>query len=471
MHLTDLIPDQDSLVSRDYWWKRSHLGLPAPEFESAVSTIGEGQRPAEYDRRGRLTTSVTQETLTSALTPPEKQNSDLPNSESSNSDALQYGQTVQTGQAGQTGQVGQTAQTGQTGQMGQMGNSGSLGSQPAQNSYQGNSAKPKLNNIRLAAPEINWNYAVIERTDPTTLQSSLIPFDLGKLVLNHDASQDLALQPGDTITIFSQADIRVPIDLQVKYIKLEGEVTHPGFYSVMPNETLRDLVRRAGGLTRKAYLYGSEFTRESTRLLQQQRLDEYARTISMDAERGTQELALTAPASSSSAQELAASRTASQDLVARLAQIHATGRIVLHFQPNDSAIEAVPAIELQDGDKFVVPDLPSTVNVIGAVYDQNSFLYQKGHTVGEYLKMAGGANRNADVRHSFVIRADGSVISSVAAKSASFWGNGFYQLRLQPGDTIIVPDKTLHPTALRNFMDWSQIFSQLALGAAAINVI
>ena len=25
MHLSDLIPDQDSLVSRDYWWKRSHL--------------------------------------------------------------------------------------------------------------------------------------------------------------------------------------------------------------------------------------------------------------------------------------------------------------------------------------------------------------------------------------------------------------------------------------------------------------
>jgi hypothetical protein len=42
--------------------------------------------------------------------------------------------------------------------------------------------------------------------------------------------------------------------------------------------------------------------------------------------------------------------------------------------------------------------------------------YQKGHTVGEYLKMAGGANCSADVLHSFVIRADGSVVSSVAVK-------------------------------------------------------
>ncbi len=38
MHLSDLIPDRASLLSRDYWWQRSLLGLPAPEFESFIST-------------------------------------------------------------------------------------------------------------------------------------------------------------------------------------------------------------------------------------------------------------------------------------------------------------------------------------------------------------------------------------------------------------------------------------------------
>jgi protein involved in polysaccharide export with SLBB domain len=101
------------------------------------------------------------------------------------------------------------------------------------------------------------------------LKTSLISFDLGRLVLNHDASQDIELQAGDAITIFSQADIRVPLDKQTKYVDLEGEFVHAGIYSVQPGETLRDLVRRAGGLTSNAYLYGSEFTRESTRALQQ----------------------------------------------------------------------------------------------------------------------------------------------------------------------------------------------------------
>jgi hypothetical protein len=85
------------------------------------------------------------------------------------------------------------------------------------------------------------------------------------------------------------------------------------------------------------------------------------------------------------------------------------------------------------------------------------------------MKAAGGPDRDADWHHSFVIRADGSVVSRESVRGP--WGNNFKDLRLNPGDTIIVPDKTLRPTALRGLLDWTQIFSQLALGAAAINVL
>ena len=436
MRLSDLIPDRDSLVSRDYWWKRSHLGLPVPEFEPMISTIGRDQRSPESNSQG-FTASVTQETLTSALTPNDQQGSNASRDEPA------------------------TAR--------QTGSSGSIASRLTQTPVPGGAGQSKRNEVRLSVPEIDWDYAVIERLDPDTLKTSLIPFDLGKLVLNHDASQDLALQPGDTITIFSQADIRAPLDRQTKYVNLEGEFAHSGIYSVQPGETLRDLVLRAGGFTSKAYLYGSEFTRESTRVLQQQRLDEYVRSTGMEAERGTQALAATATSSASSASDVAASRAAGQELIARLSQIRATGRIVLQFSPDRSSIEDVPAINLENGDRFIVSFAPTTINVVGAVYDQNSFLYQHEESAGRYLRMAGGPNRNADWRHSFVIRADGSVVSREAVNG--YWGNRFNQLRLNPGDTIVVPDKTLRPTALRQWLDWTQIFSQLAIGAAAINVL
>jgi hypothetical protein len=46
------------------------------------------------------------------------------------------------------------------------------------------------------------------------------------------------------------------------------------------------------------------------------------------------------------------------------------------------------------------------------------------------------------------------------------WGNEFAKLRLNAGDTIVVPERMLRPTALRTFMDWTQMFSQLAIGSA-----
>jgi protein involved in polysaccharide export with SLBB domain len=124
---------------------------------------------------------------------------------------------------------------------------------------------------------------------------------------------------------------------------------------------------------------------------------------------------------------------------------------------------------MEDGDRFIVPPVPATVNVVGAVYDQNSFLYARGRRAGAYLQLAGGPNRDADRRHEFVIRADGEVVSREVEKG--LWGNGFDNLRLNPGDTLVVPEKTFKPSALRGVLDWSQMFSQFALGAAALSII
>jgi protein involved in polysaccharide export with SLBB domain len=470
MHLSDIIPDRNSLVSRDYWWKRNHLGLPAPEFEPTISTIGEGQQPLEFNSRG-LTTSVTQQTLTSVLkhgTPTSAPVQGTPNSGlTQRTPASDSARGIPTSDMTPIDQQNAATSGSTSPSQGTAESTGSLASQLTQSPTPAGSSGPaKRNDVRLSAPDINWDYAVIERLDPESLKTSLISFDLGKLVLNHDASQDLPLQPGDTITIFSQADIVVPLDRQTKYVDLEGEFVHSGIYSVQPGETLQDLVRRAGGFTSRAYLYGSEFTRESTRILQQQRLDEYVQNVTTETERGTQALAVSGGPGATTSEALG------RALVARLSQVRAIGRIVLQFQPKSSSIDEVPEISLENGDRFAVPFAPTMINVVGAVYDQNSFIYQSSRTVGQYLKLAGGTNRDADWSHAFVIRADGSVESRTADKGYSLWsGNSFNQLRLNPGDTIVVPEKILRPSGLQKVLDWTGIFSQLAFGAAAINVL
>lgn len=464
MRLSDLIPDKDSLMSRDYWWKRSHLGLPSPEFEPLVSKIGRNPNAPDPDR-DQFTSAASQEALTRALKPEPDDRSQYQQNQSATDQDFRSGppQDFDSQQSrGATG--GSLASQGEN-------NRNLSGQQPSsqRTQMQGRQPPPERTEVRLAAPEIDWSYAVIERLDPQTLKTSLIPFDLGKLVLNHDASQDLPLQPGDSVTIFSQNDIRVPLEQQTKYVELEGEFVHAGIYSVAPGETLQDLIRRAGGLTGNAYLYGAEFDRESTRILQQQRIDEYVNRVDLDAERGALAISSSATSSAGSQNSTTAARANEQDLINRLRQIRATGRIVLEVRSDSKGIDELPAISLENGDRFIVPPMPATVNVVGAVNDQNSFQFRPHGSAGRYLLLAGGPDRDADRGHIFVIRADGSVVSRQSVKGP--WGNRFAELRLNPGDTIVVPDKTLRPTALRGLLDWTQIFSQLALGAAAVNIL
>ncbi|MDE3149225.1 MAG: SLBB domain-containing protein, partial [Acidobacteriota bacterium] len=434
MRISDLIPDKESLITRNYWWKRAQLGLPVPEFEPTMG-LAYMRQPAD------------KHVIPLSIPPPETSNIQNQYGSQQSQYGLQQNQNPSAQQ--RAGNASLAAE--QTG----------LSSQalpPAQRTEVG-----------LLAPEIDWNYAVIERLDAATLKTSLIPFDLGKLVLQHDASQDLELQAGDVVTIFSQADIRVPVAQQTKLVRLDGEFVHAGVYTVQPGETLRQLVERAGGFTPNAYLYGSEFTRESTRAIQQARIDEYVRDLSMRMQRSTLDVAA---ASAGSPQVLAsgtAAQSSEQDLLANLRRIRATGRIVLELKPNSSGIASIPDIALEDGDRFAVPHVPITVNVVGAVYDQNSFLYARGERAGAYLKLAGGATKDADRKHEFIIRADGEVVSRNTEES--IWGNSFDNLRINPGDTIVIPEKTFKPSALVGVMNWSQMFSQFALGAAMVSVL
>jgi protein involved in polysaccharide export with SLBB domain len=454
MRISELIPDKESLLTRNYWWKRTQLGLSAPEFEPMGGFAGVRQPAEDRPSTVELSPQRVQNTMNAA---------GAEASESAPSrDQMGPGQNQLAAQRSPAAEQSQPLSAEQRAA------SSSLASE--QTTRSGRTVPPEQKNeVQLLAPEIDWSYAVVERLDPENLRTTLIPFDLGKLVLQHDPSQDLELQPGDVVSIFSEADIRVPTSEQTKLVTLEGEFAHSGVYSVQPGETLRQLVERAGGLTENADLYGSEFTRASTRAMQQARIDEYVQSLNLDIQRSTLALEAQPVASAADLASGAAAASGERALLASLRQIRATGRVVLEFKPDSNGTVSVPAIALEDGDSFTVPPVPATVNVVGAVYDQNSFLYAQGRRVGTYLHLAGGPSKNADRKHAFVIRADGEVVSYEMSKSA--WGNEFDELHINPGDTIVVPEKTLKPSVLRGVLDWSQFFSQFALGAAALSII
>jgi protein involved in polysaccharide export with SLBB domain len=84
-----------------------------------------------------------------------------------------------------------------------------------------------LGGVRRGYEEVNWDYAVVERLDPTTLQTALIPFNLGAALVK-GSTDDLELKGGDILTVFSKQDIKVPVAKQARLIRVQGEVNSPG---------------------------------------------------------------------------------------------------------------------------------------------------------------------------------------------------------------------------------------------------
>jgi protein involved in polysaccharide export with SLBB domain len=453
MRLTDIIPDRMSLLTKDYWQQRNRLGVPVPLFEPLRSTRQLGahsQRSSTTRGSDQLRGQRMQDEAGDATQMEETANDQGTPSGSSSADRREANNPEQETSAGASGTTISR---------------GSLAEEQQSAGSENLASTGERNRIRIPAPEIDWSYAAIERLNPDTLQSTLVPFSLSKLLQDHDPSQNLELQPGDIVTIMSQADVHVSQDEQTKYVRLEGEFKSAGVYSVGANETLQDLVRRAGGLSSKAYLYGASFTRESARVVQQQRLDEYITSVSLNMQRA----AAVRSVSVTNGSDPNALLTEQRDAIDQLRKLRATGRIVLEFRSDSTGEDSIPPIPLENGDVFRVPSRPSTVNVIGAVYGQNIFLYDPKRRVEDYLLLAGKPNRYADRKHAFIIRADGSVYSRERADG--MWKNSFDATQIDPGDTIVIPEQPIRPSFVRDFIDYSQIFSQFALGAAAISVI
>ena len=438
MRVKDLIPSRDFLITEEFWKRQNKLAIDPDGASFKLREEREREQERERDREFQPS-----DRDTSPANQPGVQNQQTeqpPNSSQNRDRDMQSDRRSSARGDNLAERVGRTE---------------------AQRIKQ----EELKNEVKRSAAEINWEYAVIQRMNPEDLTTHLLPFNLGKAIVG-DEAQNLPLQPGDVITIFSQSDMQVPTGQQSKFVRLEGEFRSAGVYQAEPGESLRHVITRVGGLTPQAYLYGAEFTRESVREDQQRRLDQYVNELEKAIERnaGSQR--------NLSGEEVIAERQAAESqrrLLDKLRQLKATGRIVLELRPNANDLQAFPDLILEDGDRLLVPFRPATVNVIGSVYNTNAFIYKQGKTFGDYLRVAGGATRNGDRGRSFIIRADGTTVSSQGHNGAFL--RSFNMVRLMPGDTIVVPERLDKGVTLRGFKDWTQIIGQFVIGAAAAKVL
>jgi len=306
---------------------------------------------------------------------------------------------------------------------------------------------------------------------------SVVDGKLGKLThrtvnlrkaIEGDAKHNVALAPNDRLHVKQIADYQ-----NVRFVTLSGQVTFPGKYPFRKGEKLSDIIERAGGFTPYAYLRGAQFTRLTVKELQQKGLVEMIDRMERDLFSAGAEQASTAL----SAEEIAAVKVQTEqkkEFLEKLRKTKATGRMTIYVADAKTLRNTEYDFELEDGDSLIIPEKSSVINVIGSVMAAGSHLYSDRLSYQDYIDAAGGYSTYADKNNVYILKVDGGArkISNNFIgwnSSSSRWemtahGGGDVR-QIEPGDTIVVPEKAERIAWLREFKDITQIMMNIAVVA------
>ncbi|QMV12992.1 Polysialic acid transport protein KpsD precursor [Vibrio spartinae] len=283
---------------------------------------------------------------------------------------------------------------------------------------------------------------------PGTIAIHHQTFDLLKALTN--PNDNFLLESKDRVVVQRKTNWKTN-----NIVEIQGEVMHPGSYTISQGETIQDLVRRAGGLSQFAYPQGAVFSREVLRLQEQQRMKMVTNNL-------RQEIASLTLRRQSSAATYTSSPTEAMKVVDDLLDIPAIGRLVIDL-PNILLGQSQDDVMLEDGDKLYIPPRRNTISVLGQVQIASNFTFKPGLSVERYINLAGGEKKQADTDRVYVIRANGAVM----LPNQSHW---FVRSEksLEPGDTIVVPIDTDYLDGLSTFSTATQMMYQIGVAWNAI---
>jgi protein involved in polysaccharide export with SLBB domain len=264
--------------------------------------------------------------------------------------------------------------------------------------------------------------AELVRTDPVDKTKKVYSVDLRELFTSTDEAQNMELKPLDRLIVYTDTkeEMRATI---------EGEVKVPGTYTIEKGEKMSSLLERAGGFTDKAYLTGAVFIRKSAQADQQsginKLIDELERRVIIESS-----LKMDNPEEAKIVQER---YTRMKELLQKLRANQAKGRVIVKMDVPERLKGTAEDVVLEDGDAINIPQIPSVVNVLGEVYDSNSIIFEEDKNAEYYINKVGGLNKNADSSSLYIVRADGTIMSSERYN--------IFGARVARGDTIIVPQR------------------------------
>jgi protein involved in polysaccharide export with SLBB domain len=294
----------------------------------------------------------------------------------------------------------------------------------------------------------------------TTTYSSPV---LLSAVMESDSKANIPLKDGDVLSIRETPGWN---DIGAK-VTLRGEVVHSGSYGIRSGERLSTVLERAGGFGPNAAPYGAVLMRREVREVQAKAHIDLIERIKVEE---THLRAL--PETDTDAKNAKLTALAQSETTLTAVQANPPiGRVVIHIQPDmkswrDTQFDP----PMRDGDVLIIPKKSNVVMVTGQVFNPTAVSYRSGRSAKWYLSQAGGLTAIADKGAVFVVRADGSVISSKNNSGGLFAGNPL-DAPLRSGDTIVVPERALRVGTKnwQNIFQSAQLASSIALTVAYLH--
>ena len=255
---------------------------------------------------------------------------------------------------------------------------------------------------------------------------------------------NLLIEPGSFL-IFKTA-LKEP-----RIVSIEGEVVFPGDYVIEQDETLSELIKRAGGLKSTANPDAAFFTRRNLKEIEKKRIEEAGKLL--------QQQVLFSQLSN----DIGSRSIAGLDLFLQTDEIDddALGRIVIDL--NQILATGLGDVALEDGDKIRIPRFSNIVSVIGEVNVPSTHLFDSKKDISDYISMSGMVNQLGDDSNIYIIAANGSIKRK--SNSGFFRGSS----GLEPGDTIVVPVMVDTFSNIQAVNEVTQVIYQLAVAAAAVS--
>jgi len=287
----------------------------------------------------------------------------------------------------------------------------------------------------------------LENSDSGTL-ADIIPTKVNP-DLRYTANSP-SLVPFDQVIVRKRASFTMQ-----RLTTVEGQVNSPGIFAIQSNgERISDLIKRAGGLNQYAYPKGATlirrtefFNTESEQLRRQRNLEGLQMKLAEDPSNSEAQAELLQRLLTNSPKEiplgnnqLAQNKRESLDQIASetpgfAVKIKETEAVAINLGEILKSPGSENDLLLEEGDVLSVPKLFQTVRMRGDVVYPTTLLHESGRSLKHYINGAGGFERRANKKQTYVVYANGAV-----KRTKGFMGIRNYP-PVEPGAEVIVPTK------------------------------